>query len=153
MGQTALLPFRRKACWGFFFALKNPTDSAGFEPANWGTKGQHATSKTTEAASSCCNISSTFFMLLRLEHLNEQKLRMRVSFYVSRTTHCTLSVLATDIQSFETSFCFSVWEEFSAYLATNLELIRTSFVSLNADLTESTVGLSHAGEIQAVRKC
>ena len=30
------------ACWGFF-ALKNPTASAGFEPANLGTKGQHAT--------------------------------------------------------------------------------------------------------------
>jgi hypothetical protein len=26
-----------------FFALKNPTDSAGFEPANLSTKGQHAT--------------------------------------------------------------------------------------------------------------
>ena len=26
-----------------FFALKNPTPSAGFEPANWCTKGQHAT--------------------------------------------------------------------------------------------------------------
>jgi len=26
-----------------FFALKNPTASAGFEPANVGTKGQHAT--------------------------------------------------------------------------------------------------------------
>ena len=26
-----------------FFALKNPTASAGFEPANLGTKGQHAT--------------------------------------------------------------------------------------------------------------
>ena len=26
-----------------FFALKNPTVSAGFEPANLGTKGQHAT--------------------------------------------------------------------------------------------------------------
>ena len=28
-----------------FFALKNPTASIGFEPANLGTKGQHATSK------------------------------------------------------------------------------------------------------------
>ena len=28
-----------------FFALKNPTASAGFEPANSGTKGQHATSR------------------------------------------------------------------------------------------------------------
>jgi hypothetical protein len=26
-----------------FFVLKNPTFSAGFEPANLGTKGQHAT--------------------------------------------------------------------------------------------------------------
>jgi hypothetical protein len=29
-----------------FFVLKNPTASAGFEPANFGTKGQHATSRT-----------------------------------------------------------------------------------------------------------
>ena len=29
----------------FFFALKTPTGSAGFEPANFGTKGQHATSR------------------------------------------------------------------------------------------------------------
>ena len=28
-----------------FFALKNPTASAGFKPANLGTKGQHATSR------------------------------------------------------------------------------------------------------------
>jgi hypothetical protein len=37
MGQTVLLPLRRKACWGFF-RPKNPTASAGFEPANSGTK-------------------------------------------------------------------------------------------------------------------
>ena len=29
----------------FFFALKNLTDSAGFEPANLGTKSQHGTSR------------------------------------------------------------------------------------------------------------
>ena len=40
MGPTALLPLRRKACWGFF-ALKNPKASAGFEPAKFGAKGQH----------------------------------------------------------------------------------------------------------------
>ena len=45
MGQTALLPLRKKASWGFFFVLKNPTASVGFEPANLGTKGQHATSR------------------------------------------------------------------------------------------------------------
>jgi len=33
MGPTALLPLRRKAYWGFF-RPKNPTASAGFEPAN-----------------------------------------------------------------------------------------------------------------------
>jgi hypothetical protein len=38
MGQTALLPLWRKACWGFF-RQKNPTAS------NLGTKGQHATSR------------------------------------------------------------------------------------------------------------
>jgi hypothetical protein len=39
MGPKALLPLRRKD----FFTLKNPTALAGFEPANLGTKGQHAT--------------------------------------------------------------------------------------------------------------
>jgi hypothetical protein len=43
MGPTALLSLRSKACWWCFFALKNPTASAGFKPANLGTKGQHAT--------------------------------------------------------------------------------------------------------------
>jgi hypothetical protein len=38
MGETALLPFRRKARWGFF-RPKIPTASAGFEP---GTRGRHA---------------------------------------------------------------------------------------------------------------
>jgi hypothetical protein len=48
MGPTALLPVRRKD----FFALKNPTASAsaGFEPANLGTRGQHANPQTTEGA-------------------------------------------------------------------------------------------------------
>jgi hypothetical protein len=40
MGQTAVLPLRRKACCGFF-RPKNPTASAGFEPAILGTRGQH----------------------------------------------------------------------------------------------------------------
>ena len=41
IGRTALLPLRRKACWGFL-RPKNPTASAGFEPVNSGTRGQHA---------------------------------------------------------------------------------------------------------------
>jgi hypothetical protein len=39
MRQTTLHPLRRKACWGFL-RPKNPTASAGFEPANLGTRGQ-----------------------------------------------------------------------------------------------------------------
>jgi hypothetical protein len=38
MGPMVLPSLRRKAWWGVF-ALKNPTASAGFEPANLGTKG------------------------------------------------------------------------------------------------------------------
>ena len=45
MGPTALLPLRRKACLGFF-RPKNLTASAGFEPANLGTKGHDATPRT-----------------------------------------------------------------------------------------------------------
>jgi len=37
-------PPKEGVLW-IFFALKNPTASAGFEPANLGTKGQHATSR------------------------------------------------------------------------------------------------------------
>jgi hypothetical protein len=47
---------------GDFFALKNPTASAGFEPANLGTRGQHASSKTTEAASRNCHCPSPKFI-------------------------------------------------------------------------------------------
>jgi hypothetical protein len=35
-------PSERKACLRIFLLFKNPTASAGFEPANLGTRGQHA---------------------------------------------------------------------------------------------------------------
>jgi len=38
-----------------FFALKNPTASAEFEPANLGTKGQHATSRPARPATMYLN--------------------------------------------------------------------------------------------------
>ena len=44
MGPTALLPSKRRRAEDFF-RPKNPTASAGFEPANLGTKGQHGTTK------------------------------------------------------------------------------------------------------------
>jgi hypothetical protein len=53
MGPTALLPLRRKACW-VFFALKNPSASAGFEPMNLGTKGQHATPRPSQPLLCLC---------------------------------------------------------------------------------------------------
>ena len=45
MEPTALLPLRRKTCWGFFRPEKSD-GLAGFEPANLGTKDQHATSRS-----------------------------------------------------------------------------------------------------------
>ena len=42
MGQTALLPSEGRRAEDFF-RPKNPTASAGFEPTNLGTKGQHVT--------------------------------------------------------------------------------------------------------------
>jgi len=41
VGLTALLPSEGRRAEDFF-ALKNPTASAGFEPLNFGTRGQHA---------------------------------------------------------------------------------------------------------------
>jgi hypothetical protein len=35
MGPTALLPLQGRRAEDFFFALKNPTASAGFEPRTW----------------------------------------------------------------------------------------------------------------------
>ena len=59
MGPTDLLPLQRKACWGYLFAPKNPTASAGFEPANLGTKGQHATSRPPKKAGKNKSLLST----------------------------------------------------------------------------------------------
>jgi hypothetical protein len=39
---TALLPLRRKLCYGFLSPLKNPSTSVGIEPANLGSSGKHA---------------------------------------------------------------------------------------------------------------
>ena len=49
MPHILLLPLRRKACWEFSGRPKNPTASAGFEPANSGSSGQYASHVTTEA--------------------------------------------------------------------------------------------------------
>jgi hypothetical protein len=48
-----LLPFRRKACWGFLSPFKNPTASAGFEPANLGIRGHDAAYFEFDKTPSC----------------------------------------------------------------------------------------------------
>jgi hypothetical protein len=53
MGPTALLPSEGRRAEDSFFALKNPTASVGFEPANLGAKGQ-----TTEAT--CYTLAFVF---------------------------------------------------------------------------------------------
>jgi hypothetical protein len=50
MGQERLLLTLRGR---IIFALENPTASDGFEPANFGTKGQHATSRQPKPLSVC----------------------------------------------------------------------------------------------------
>ena len=44
-GKNGFISLPKEGVLRIFFALKNPTASAGFEPANLGTKGQHATSR------------------------------------------------------------------------------------------------------------
>ena len=47
----------------FFFALKNPTVSVWFKPANLGTKGQHATSRPPKPLCSWRNCHFVFVVL------------------------------------------------------------------------------------------
>jgi hypothetical protein len=51
----ALLPIRRKACWGFF-RPKNLMASAGCKPANLSTQGQHATSRPPKPHTHHCSV-------------------------------------------------------------------------------------------------
>ena len=62
MGPTALLHLRRKACWGFF-SPKSPMASAGFEPANLGTKGHHATPRPPKPMPSHCAVTNLYNIL------------------------------------------------------------------------------------------
>ena len=51
-----------------FFALKNPTASAGFEPANLGTKGQHATSRPPKPVYVCIYIYIYIYIYIWSTH-------------------------------------------------------------------------------------
>ena len=65
-------PFEGRRAEDFFSALKNPTASAGFEPANLGTKGQHATSRPPKPLSYMLNSNLIkrlfFFFVSRIFH-------------------------------------------------------------------------------------
>ena len=64
MGLTALLLLSEGRHAEDFFALKNPTASAGFEPVNLGTKGQHATSRPPKPLGptlTCCYVQGSVF--------------------------------------------------------------------------------------------
>ena len=62
-----------------FFALKNPTASVGFEPANLGTKGQHGTSRPpkplTLVLTDLRNIKQFLCLSEKLEGMNPAFLR------------------------------------------------------------------------------
>ena len=53
MGQILLIPLWRKACWGFL-RPKNPTASAGFEPANLGAREAERFNSTLSLVSAPC---------------------------------------------------------------------------------------------------
>ena len=52
-----------------FFALKNPKASAGFEPANLGTKGQHSTSRLPKPLRYLLQLRPLHFRLYMLFYL------------------------------------------------------------------------------------
>jgi hypothetical protein len=53
MGPTVLGPFRRKACWEFFRPWKIRLLQPGLNPANFGSKGHHATSRPPKPLDAC----------------------------------------------------------------------------------------------------
>jgi len=84
MGPTALLPLRRKACWGFI-RPKNSTDSAGCEPANLGTKGQHATSRPSKPLMNSVNNPCCLIFTASDVHVTVH----RDKFPIIKPTRCT----------------------------------------------------------------
>ena len=60
----------------FFFALKNPTASVGFEPANLGTKGQHATSRPPKQLTVWLSNKKNYEIFSRLRITLRSKFRL-----------------------------------------------------------------------------
>jgi hypothetical protein len=67
-----------------FFALKNPTSSAGFEPTNLGTKGQHATSRPPKSYR-----ASKYYQVFLFVQLNAQLDHSRLKLTLKFTLKCS----------------------------------------------------------------
>jgi hypothetical protein len=63
-----------------FFALKNPTTSAGFEPVNLGTKSQHATSRPPKPISTKLQTLNLYFSEQCVYMSRKRSARGKISF-------------------------------------------------------------------------
>jgi hypothetical protein len=65
-GTNGFTSLSKEVVLRIFFALKNPTASAGFEPANLGTKGQHATPRPPKPPSTVFSRNKQILKILTL---------------------------------------------------------------------------------------
>jgi hypothetical protein len=82
-------PSERKVCCGFFIALKNPSPWPDFEPATFGSSGQHTNHYTTKATNdiTLLCISEGYHLKLhtrRRENLKSHTLLITLFFQQSR---------------------------------------------------------------------
>ena len=75
-GTNGFTSLPKDGVLSIFFALKNPTASAGFELANLGTKGQHATSRPPKPLKQ--NVRSIFQFIITLLLCNYNKTYNRI---------------------------------------------------------------------------
>ena len=66
-----------------FFALKNPTVSVGFEPANLGTKCQHATSRPAKPLSKCLT-GNSLLRRFKLQQITADKTESKSRAHIWR---------------------------------------------------------------------
>jgi hypothetical protein len=78
MGATALLPFRRKACWGFF----GPEKPDGFGRVWTDSKGQHATSRPPKPLTWCLH----FQRILTTESADSSEMAVSIHGITSKNT-------------------------------------------------------------------
>jgi hypothetical protein len=70
----ALLPIRQEGVLRIFITLKNPLPWLGFEPATFGSSGQHTKHTTTNATNSKLNRQKKFFNYEECLQLNFKKI-------------------------------------------------------------------------------